>query len=95
MAESSERRAMRYTVTGRVQGVGFRYFVQRAATELGVTGSVRNRADGSVEVHAEAEAETLDRLAQRLRQGPALARVDHVASAPAPLQCVTEFRIAG
>ena len=46
--------ARRYRLTGRVQGVGFRYFTYRSAQRLGVTGWVRNREDGDVEVHAEA-----------------------------------------
>ncbi len=55
---------------GRVQGVGFRYFVQRTAEQLGITGWVRNRWDGSVEVLAEADRSVLDRFLAALRRGP-------------------------
>lgn len=62
-------------VEGTVQGVGFRYFVQDAANLLGVTGWVRNRWDGSVEVIAEGEREKLNQLLSALRRGP---RSSHV-----------------
>ncbi len=57
-------------VEGRVQGVGFRYFVLDAANELGVTGWVRNRYDQTVEVTAEGEREDLEKLLIALRKGP-------------------------
>ena len=56
-------------VIGRVQGVGFRYYVMGAAAELGLVGWVRNRRDGSVEVVAEGELEILKKLAQALQRG--------------------------
>jgi acylphosphatase len=65
-------------VAGRVQGVGFRVFVLDAAEAEGLAGWVRNTPDGDVEGVAEGEREALDRFAQRLRRGPAGARVDHV-----------------
>jgi acylphosphatase len=67
--------ANRYVVSGRVQGVGYRYFVLREAAALGVSGFVRNREDGSVEVVAEGGGEALDGLEARLREGPAFAEV--------------------
>lgn len=57
-------------VEGRVQGVGFRYFVSQTAGELGVKGWVRNRWDGSVELVAEGRPEDLARLAAAVRKGP-------------------------
>jgi acylphosphatase len=57
-------------VRGRVQGVGFRWFVREAARELGVAGWVRNRPDGTVEVAAEGTATMLERLREELRNGP-------------------------
>jgi acylphosphatase len=57
-------------VTGRVQGVGFRYFVMNAAVELGLTGWVRNRRDGSVEVVAEGDLDRLQDLVRALQKGP-------------------------
>ena len=70
--------ARRYLVTGRVQGVGFRYFVQRAAEHEQLRGWVRNLASGHVEALALGEADALDRFEQQMRQGPSSARVDSV-----------------
>ena len=61
---------LRVHLEGRVQGVGFRFFVQHTASALGLTGWVRNRWDGSVEVLAEGPRPSLDRLLAALRQGP-------------------------
>lgn len=75
----------RYRVEGRVQGVGYRYFVLRAAEELGVSGFARNLADGSVEVVAEGTDAALLELETRLRAGPSFGRVSRVErSALAP-----------
>lgn len=74
--------AYRYIVKGRVQGVGYRYFVARLAGGLGVNGFTRNRADGTVEVVAEAEELALADLEAKLREGPAFARVEHVQREP-------------
>jgi acylphosphatase len=60
----------KYVVSGRVQGVGFRYFAQRAARELGVTGWARNLDDGRVEVHGNGTRKVLDEFEGRLRMGP-------------------------
>ncbi len=70
--------AYRYLVQGRVQGVGYRYFVLRQAEALGVTGFARNRADGSVEVVAEGSEPVLAELEERLRQGPSFSEVSEV-----------------
>jgi acylphosphatase len=67
-------------VKGRVQGVGFRYFVQRHARDLGLDGSVRNLGDGGVELEATGSPEDLDRLEALIRQGPPGAHVEHVAA---------------
>ena len=72
----------RFIVQGRVQGVGYRYFVLQQAEALGVTGFARNRTDGSVEVVAEGSDEALHDLEDRLRQGPAFARVTGLDRAP-------------
>ncbi len=66
------------TVSGRVQGVSFRYFVLEQASELDIMGWVRNRWDGSVEVTAEGSRSKLEQLLQTLRQGPPMARVEDV-----------------
>ena len=68
--------ARRYVITGRVQGVGFRWFAHDAAARGGLHGWVRNLADGSVEVFVEGDVESVDRLEAALRRGPASARVD-------------------
>jgi acylphosphatase len=69
------RRACRIVLSGKVQGVGFRWFTRRAAQELGLAGRVRNLPDGRVEVETLGEPERLDSLRERLRQGPPGARV--------------------
>ena len=65
----------RYIVRGRVQGVGYRYFVMREAAALGVSGFARNLPDGTVEVIAEAAEDVLELFEDRLRQGPSFASV--------------------
>lgn len=74
-----ERERLEARVTGRVQGVGFRFFTVHAARRLGLTGYVRNRADGSVEAVAEGPRPALLELVAELRQGPPGGRVEHVA----------------
>ena len=66
------------TVEGRVQGVGYRAFTQKAAGRLGITGGVKNLPDGRVEILAEGPRVTLDELLKILRQGPPLSRVSDV-----------------
>ena len=95
---STERanQARRFVVRGRVQGVGFRWFVEREAHVLGVSGWVRNNADGSVEVLAQGTRDQLLGLRSRLRQGPRAARVDEVEeSEVGPVAGLTSFRIEG
>jgi acylphosphatase len=74
----------RFVVHGRVQGVGFRWFVARQAARLGVVGFARNLEDGSVEVVAQGEVSALESLAEALRRGPAMARVSHVETTDVP-----------
>jgi acylphosphatase len=69
-------------VVGRVQGVGFRWFVVSAAERLHLRGWVRNAPDGSVEVEAEGSAVALDALRRRLETGPPAARVTRVDDLP-------------
>jgi len=76
--------AYRYFVRGRVQGVGYRYFVLREAETFGVSGFARNLSDGRVEVVAEAAEEVLVEFEGRLTEGPAFAHVDGVDRAPIP-----------
>lgn len=71
----------RYLISGRVQGVGFRYFVRRAAGRLGVTGWVRNLASGEVEAEGQGAKEVLDAFETELRRGPSGSLVTEFATA--------------
>ena len=75
--------AARFHVSGRVQGVSFRYYTQQQARKLGLAGYARNLEDGRVEVLAVGDAGAIERLAEWLARGPALARVDEVARSDA------------
>ncbi len=66
----SDRQAFRLWVSGRVQGVGFRWFTRQAARELGLAGRVRNLPDGRVEIEVTGENAPLAAFRARLRQGP-------------------------
>jgi acylphosphatase len=88
--------ARRFLIRGRVQGVGFRWFVEREAHILGIAGWVRNNHDGSVEVLAQGTRDQLSGLHSRLREGPRAARVDAVeVSDAAPAAALNSFRIEG
>ncbi len=67
--------ARKYRVLGRVQGVGYRFFAQRLATKLGISGYIKNLCDGSVEVYAIGEESDLDAFKRQLAQGPIAASV--------------------
>ncbi len=69
---------LHFLIQGRVQGVGFRWFVQREASEIGLHGWVRNTEDGDVEVVASGDAEDLAELRASLKRGPRGSRVDRV-----------------
>jgi acylphosphatase len=75
----NDTKRTRLRVTGRVQGVGFRWFVASEARRLGLMGWVRNNADGSVELETEGAAGQIEMLLARVRKGPPAARVDEVA----------------
>jgi acylphosphatase len=68
-------KALRLLVSGRVQGVAFRYFTRQQARALGVAGTVANLADGRVEIEAAGTPEALAELERRVRRGPPAARV--------------------
>ena len=82
-------------VTGRVQGVGFRFFTQRAAAKSGVKGWVRNRGDGSVEIEAQAGETVLERFLSDIHAGPPLARVHDMRTTPQSLRSDDSFNITG
>jgi acylphosphatase len=95
-ATEKATQARRFVVRGRVQGVGFRWFVEREAHILGIAGWVRNNHDGSVEVLAQGTRDQLSGLHSRLREGPRAARVDHVEVSEAqPVSGLSAFRIEG
>ncbi len=97
MTEPNEAR--RYTVRGRVQGVGFRWFVEAEAHKLRIAGWVRNTSDGAVELLAVGSRAQLAALQAKLWQGPRAARVDDVEERPADRseagEGETTFRIEG
>jgi acylphosphatase len=84
--------ARRWLVSGRVQGVGFRWFVEECARRIGITsGWVRNLDDGRVEAYAAGTPEQLDLLAARLHQGPPHSIVRGVEQMEAPMQQLDSF----
>jgi acylphosphatase len=88
--------ARRFVVRGRVQGVGFRWFVEREAHMLGIAGWVRNNHDGGVEILAQGTRDQLAGLHSRLREGPRAARVDAVDVSDAqPTAGLGSFRVEG
>ena len=91
-----ELQSRRFIVRGRVQGVGFRWFVEREAHMLGIAGWVRNNHDGSVEVLAMGTRDQLLGLRSRLQEGPRAARVDDVQEIHADaIEGLNTFRIEG
>jgi len=85
--------ARRWLVSGRVQGVGFRYFAQRRAEELGLTGWARNLDDGRVEVYATGPAERLSDLAAALHMGPRTAEVRGVEEIEDMVEKIAGFSV--
>ena len=88
-----KRAARHYLVRGRVQGVGFRAFVQRKAAELGLAGWVRNCDDGSVEALAQGPPARLSELEGYLRQGPLFSDVRSVEVTETGLTDASSFRV--
>lgn len=86
-------KAVQARVTGRVQGVSFRWSAQEQAQRLGVTGWVRNEPDGSVLLHAEGDDEAVDGLLSWCRTGPSLAKVTDVAVREAAPSGATSFDV--
>jgi acylphosphatase len=80
--DKEEQHARHFFVVGRVQGVGYRIFVQQLAEELDLHGYVRNRRDGRVEVFAMGRPEKMRRLRQALEKGPMMSRVAEVTEEP-------------
>ena len=76
--KADHEKAVDVTLTGRVQGVSFRYYTEQQARRLGVSGWVRNEPDGSVGGHFEGAAEAVDALVAWCRTGPPSAQVEDV-----------------
>jgi len=85
--------ARRWLVRGRVQGVGYRYFAQRAAVELGLSGYARNLDDGRVEIYAAGPEDKLSEFAGMLHRGPRWADVRGVEEQEAAVQHYGRFGI--
>ncbi len=79
-------RAKRISVYGRVQGVGFRFFVQHVGDLLGLTGNVRNCPDSSVEILVEGNEKKIEEFIKQVQKGPSLARVQHVDVVDIPVE---------
>lgn len=77
-SDMAQNSCVRLQITGRVQGVGFRFFVVKQASRYNVAGWVRNRPDGSVEVEAEAPRDRVEAFIEELRNGPSFGHVDYV-----------------
>ena len=91
--DGMERRA--YRITGRVQGVGFRWWTRTRASELGLGGHVRNCRDGSVELHVVGRPHAVERMEAAVKRGPSSARVEDVeALDPDPDMVAGSFHIA-
>lgn len=87
--------AVQARITGRVQGVAFRWHTQEEALRLGVTGWVRNEVDGSVLLHAEGDDVAVSDLVAWCHHGPPSARVSHVAVRSAAPTGATSFEVTG
>ena len=75
--------AKKFVISGRVQGVGFRFFAERCADQLGIAGYVKNRWDGDVEVYAIGDPASLEEFKRLLAQGPRSALVSNIEEASA------------
>lgn len=85
MAEAGGEQARLYLVSGRVQGVGYRYFAMRTAQKLGIRGTVKNLRDGRVEVAAAGAAESMAAFRAELQQGPQGAQVTSIDEGALPV----------
>ena len=78
--------ARKYVISGRVQGVGFRFFAERYASQLGIRGYVKNRWDDAVEVYAIGDEMTLEEFKRHLAEGPRSARVTGIQESEEPVR---------
>ena len=87
------KKSVQVTISGKVQGVGFRYFCNQKARQLDVSGFVKNRADGSVYVEAEGSEENLYAFVEYCKKGPAASRVVRLDVLPQPVCNYSGFEI--
>ena len=85
--------ARRFKISGKVQGVGFRYFVLEHAGKLGIKGTVRNLEDGAVLVEAEGNPEMMDEFFSYCSKGPYWSNVDKISNESIPFQGYSDFKI--
>ncbi len=93
MQPNAPNSAKRYIIRGRVQGVGYRFFVEKHAQRIGLRGYAKNLGDGTVEVIASGTLDALQELEGLLRQGPRLALVSSVETETAPPGEYSQFRV--
>jgi len=86
-------KSIKINIYGKVQGVGFRYSTLQKANELGITGFVKNRIDGSVYIEADGESEVLDQFVSWCKQGPSHAYVDDIKVDAIPFNNYKNFGI--
>ena len=85
LSRANGLKAVHILISGHVQGVGFRWFAEKQASELAVAGYVRNLPEGHVEVLAQADEQTLESFCRELRQGPRFAQVEEFSMKAVPV----------
>jgi len=93
MVQEHENKAFIIKIYGRVQGVGFRYYAQKMAQELNLSGFVKNRPDGSVYIEVEGNSDKLEAFLLWCKRGPSWARVSKVEKQLIPFQRFKIFEI--
>ncbi len=78
-SQSEDNLTVNMKITGKVQGVGFRYFVLRQAQKLGINGWVSNKSNGDVEAFAQGEKADLEQFIAKVKEGPSFSRVEDVS----------------
>lgn len=90
---ASENKRLKIRITGRVQGVGYRFFAQRSACTLGIKGYVENEADGSVVIEAEGSPAQLAQFLSSVERGPQWAHVQEVDKEELPVKNDEQFTV--
>lgn len=87
------KQARHLTVSGKVQGVGFRYFAQMTAADHNIAGWTKNLENGSVAIHAEGNPDQINSFIETLKKGNHFAKVHQIQEEPASIETFTSFRI--